>query len=260
MSAAGLPAENLYGHTKKLRFILERVEAFRRARGRPVRLLDFGCGNGAAVSRFLAGPGIRYHGVDVHAESLAHARRSFGSAAATFHERVPGGMEFDVIVYADVLEHLADPAATLREHAARLAPDGLVLGAVPNGWGPFEMEHRAIRLPGVRHAIRLGGRLRRLAVPNPPAEDALPYNHASGHVQFFTLPALRRCLRSAGLEPVEVRNGAFVGAPISERFLLRGEAVARANARIADFLPHWMVSTWYFAAVRRVAAPPSMLP
>ncbi|HEU0077620.1 MAG TPA: class I SAM-dependent methyltransferase [Longimicrobiaceae bacterium] len=250
MSAAGLPPENLYGHTKKLRFILERVEAFRRARGRPVRLLDFGCGNGTAVSRFLAGPGVRYHGVDVHPESLDHARRCFGSAEATFHDRVPEGVEFDVIVYADVLEHLADPAAVLREHAARLVADGLVLGAVPNGWGPFEMEHRLIRLPGVRHAIRLGGRLRRLGAPHPPPPaDALPYNLASGHVQFFTLPALRRCLRSAGLEPAEVRNGAWVGAPISERFLLRGEAVARANARAADFLPHWMVSTWYFAAV-----------
>lgn len=257
MSASGLPPENLYGHTKKLRFILERVEAFRRARARPVRLLDFGCGNGTAVSRFLAGPGIRYHGVDVHPESLEHARRSFGSAAATFHERVPGDVEFDVIVYADVLEHLADPAAVLREHAARLAPDGLVLGAVPNGWGPFEMEHRAIQLPGIRHAIRLGGILRRLGAPHPPPPaDALPYNHVSGHVQFFTLSALRRCLRSAALEPVEVRNGAFVGAPISERFLLRGEAVARANARAADFLPHWMVSTWYFAAVQRGVPPP----
>ena len=56
-----------------------------------------------------------------------------------------------------------------------------------------------------------------------------------------------------GYRPLAVRmgelvNGAFVGAPLSERYLLRGERVARWNARAADWLPSWAVSTWLFMA------------
>ncbi len=68
-----LPPENHYGHTKKLRFIRAAVAAHRAALGRDIAVLDFGCGNGPAVSRYLIGPGVRFTGVDVHARSLGHA-------------------------------------------------------------------------------------------------------------------------------------------------------------------------------------------
>src|SRR6185295_19104590 len=133
-----VPKENLSGHTKKLRFLLEHLEDVLRRGPGTATLLDFGCGNGSAVSRFLMLPGIRYHGVDVHPASLAHARERWGSPTATFTSEVPEGVVFDVLVYADILEHLDDPGALLRDHAARLAAGGLLLGSVPNGYGWFE--------------------------------------------------------------------------------------------------------------------------
>src|SRR2546430_7992277 len=39
---------------------------------------------------------------------------------------------FDAIVYADVLEHLADPLRVLSELDRYLAPDGFVIVSVPN--------------------------------------------------------------------------------------------------------------------------------
>jgi len=245
-----LPPENVYGHTKKLRFILDAIRSFREGRAGPVRLLDFGCGNGSAVSQFLMGEGIRYHGVDIHEPSLEYARRHFGGADATFHDHVPPGVLFDVIVYADVLEHLDDPVSVLREHASVLAPGGMIVGAVPNGYGPFENEKRLDAVLGVSRLLRLGGRVRRAVLrrPAPTRAGAIPYNIDSGHVQFYTRGSLFRTLKRGGFRVERFANGAFLGAPLSERFLLRGERIARANARVADLLPWWAVSAWYFTA------------
>src|SRR5262249_8661342 len=131
------PPENIYGHTKKLRFIRRHLAESRRAAGRPLAVLDFGCGNGSAVSRFLLGDDVDYTGVDFHRPSLAHAREHFGSPRARFCDAVPRGAAFDVIVYADVLEHLDDPLSLLRAHVRQLNDGGLVIGSVPNGYGPF---------------------------------------------------------------------------------------------------------------------------
>ncbi|HYW06047.1 MAG TPA: hypothetical protein VE913_03770, partial [Longimicrobium sp.] len=143
------------------------------------------------------------------------------------------------------------PANTLREQLRQLAPDGVVAGAVPNGYGPFEMERRMARWSGADAAVRAAGSLRRALGGAPRVGDGPPYNLDSGHVQFFTRRSLRALLTGAGLRVERFANGAWLGAPLSERFLLRGATVARLNARAADFLPAPLVSTWYFAASPR---------
>lgn len=249
-----LPRENIYAHTKKLRFILERLNRAIERKGGAVELLDFGCGNGSAVSRFLMLDRVRYHGVDFHPESLAYARERFGGPAASFTERVPEGVRFDVLVYADVLEHLDDPAEILREHAARSAPDAVLIASVPNGYGAFENEKRLDRWLKIGAILDLPARVRRnLRAPRPSSSadrEGVPYNDDSGHVQFFSVRRLRRVLADAGFRLDELKNGAFVGAPVSERYLLRGERVARWNASAADVVPHWAAASWLFTATR----------
>src|SRR5690348_13860919 len=75
-----LPAEDIFGNTKKLRFILRSIDDHRARLGRVVRVLDFGCGNAAAVGQYLIGAGVDYVGVDFHEPSLAYARANFGGA------------------------------------------------------------------------------------------------------------------------------------------------------------------------------------
>jgi SAM-dependent methyltransferase len=43
-----------------------------------------------------------------------------------------GGRPYDVIVFADVLEHLVDPRSVLRKVRSLLAPDGFVVASIPN--------------------------------------------------------------------------------------------------------------------------------
>lgn len=246
-----LPREDIFGNTKKLRFILHTIEERRALIGRDVVVLDFGCGNAAAVGQYLIGEGIRYVGVDFHGPSLSYARDNFGGANAEFRETVPTDMHFDVVVYADVLEHVPDPLGIVKEHARILAPDGIMIGSVPNGYGPCETEKfidRHLRLYKMlrsvkRAALRLAGRA-------PKDSTAIPYNHKSGHIIFFTMRSLRRMATDAGMRIVRFANGGFVGADLTGSTIFASRGFVDWNIGAADRLPHWLVSTWYFVLQR----------
>ena len=256
-----LPPENIYGHTKKLRYILARLEALREVLGRPPRVLDFGCGNGEAVSQYLIRSGVDYTGVDFHRPSLQHAANRFGKRKAKMRGRflghTPNDGPYDALVYSDVLEHLDDPVAVLREHRPLIAPQGWLIGSVPNGYGPFEMEKRIGKYTGLGWVLsKAHGGLRRIkhTVTGPPPEDTLPYNAACGHVQFYTRGSITRTLEEGGFAVSDFKKGCFVGSSASAR-VLRGKPVMRANNAVANVLPTWAVSTWYFTATPIGALP-----
>jgi 2-polyprenyl-3-methyl-5-hydroxy-6-metoxy-1,4-benzoquinol methylase len=61
------------------------------------------------------------------------------------NEQLPGG-RFDVILFADVLEHLAAPEDALRAAAKALVRDGIIVASIPN------VRHwRAVVWPLLRH-------------------------------------------------------------------------------------------------------------
>jgi SAM-dependent methyltransferase len=255
MSSLSLPPENAYGHTKKLRFILDALDRQRARCKRPLRVLDFGCGNGAAVTQYLAASDIDLHGVDIHPASRDYAQSHFGGERVHFHAAVPADLTFDAIVYADVLEHLDDPAEVVRAHVRQLTPDGVIVGAIPNGWGPFEIEHKLERVFGVQRLVAALGRLRRRwrgGGAAAPDAGALPYNHDSGHLTFFTRANLVRTLAAAGLTIRRFGHGSLFCGPWSTPFV--SGSFAGVNVRAADRMPYWIVSVWYFEA-RRATGP-----
>lgn len=91
---------------------------------------------------------------------------------------------FDVVLLGDVLEHLRDPLASLRQAARKLKPTGFVVTSLPN------VAHGDVRI-----ALMNG---------------KFPYNDFGlldrTHVTFFTLESIRELLREAGLVPVETRR------------------------------------------------------
>lgn len=246
-----LPPEDIFGNTKKLRFILRAIEERRAKLKRDVHVLDFGCGNADGVGQYLVGEGIRYVGVDFHEPSLSYAREHFGGPGAEFLATVPTDRTFDVIVFADVLEHVPDPLAVVTEQARLLAPEGIMIGSVPNGYGPCETEKfidRQLRLYQIlrffkRAALRLMGRPRKEIVP-------MPYNHACGHIIFFTMRSLRRMVADAGFQIVRFAHGGFVGADLTANTIFASRRFVAWNIRVADRLPSWVVSTWYFVLQR----------
>ena len=242
-----LPAENIFGDTKKLRFVLRAIEDHRAKLGRDVSVLDFGCGNAAALGSYLIGDGVRYVGIDFHEPSLRYAREHFGGPNAQFSETVPEGMTFDVLLYADVLEHVPDPLGVLQTHAPLLNPGGIVIGSVPNGYGPCETEKFISRHLHLYDTLRFVKRtfLRLIGRPKVDA-PTLPYNHESGHVFFFTMRSLTQTAADAGFRIVRLGHGGFVGADLTGSTIFASRRFVDWNISVADRLPSWIVSTWYF--------------
>jgi SAM-dependent methyltransferase len=103
---------------------------------RPRRVLDLGSGVGGFLAG-LAELGELVAPADVDAESLGYsARREFppnvarpllaGACALPFASE-----SFDLVCLFDVLEHLDDDRAAMREVARVLAPNGLAIASVP---------------------------------------------------------------------------------------------------------------------------------
>lgn len=100
--------------------------------GEGLRVLDVGCWNGLLAGR-LAAQGYEVTGIErerwdaeVFPEGvrLIHADLHFGLP------QLPD--QFDVVICADVLEHLLDPALVLRQLRERLVPGGKLIASLPN--------------------------------------------------------------------------------------------------------------------------------
>lgn len=99
-------------------------------------VLDAGCGTGGLIRR-LSGlhPAWRWTGVDLSPAACRFARERVGPTTeikeASVTELPFPDASFDAVVSADVLYHVADDAAALREFARVLRPGGVVIINVP---------------------------------------------------------------------------------------------------------------------------------
>ena len=111
----------------------ERAAAFRAAVGGPGRrVLDLGCRSGALTRAYLDGNDVV--GVDVEAEAL---REAAALGIETHVADVEQGLDFpdasfDVVVAGELVEHVRDPAALVREARRVLRPSGTFVASVPN--------------------------------------------------------------------------------------------------------------------------------
>ena len=104
-----------------------RLALIRRHAPRARRLLDVGCGTGAFLS--VARDSYACAGQDVSAEAAAVVRDRLGLPAygGELAALDPTAGRFDVVTLFDVIEHVPEPAATLRTVCRLLAPRGIVL-------------------------------------------------------------------------------------------------------------------------------------
>ncbi|MES2119079.1 MAG: class I SAM-dependent methyltransferase [Pseudomonadota bacterium] len=101
------------------------------------RVLDFGCGNGEFLTEALAA-GYVAEGVELDQAARDSAAANSGCTVFSPEDVRTRAGGYDAIHLGDVLEHLPDPAATLRELDPLLAPSGLFLVE-----GPLE-ENRSL--------------------------------------------------------------------------------------------------------------------
>lgn len=114
-------------------------------------LLDVGCGTGWLAQHFAS-----YTGIDGSPDAVARARALGRNVAqADVNEPLPFAADsFDGVVMKDLLEHVADPVALVREVLRVLRPGGLVFASSPDAqrWVWDDYTHRR---PFTRKSFRL---------------------------------------------------------------------------------------------------------
>jgi tetratricopeptide (TPR) repeat protein len=90
-------------------------------------VLDFGSGPGA-IKNFLPSD-VEYTGVDLSEVARESVRNWGGKAVASLDEL--NGEVFDACILGEVLEHMEDDVATLREIASRLKEGSTIIASVP---------------------------------------------------------------------------------------------------------------------------------
>ena len=147
-------------------------------------ILEVGCSSGY-VGATLAAKGHRVTGVEPDPAAAEAAR----SALQEVHNDDADGFfdahperRFDAVLFGDVLEHIAEPAATLRRCVAHLAADGIVAISLPC------ITHGSIR------AMLLDGRW-----------DYADYGLLDRtHLRFFSREGMAALLAEGGLEIVRL--------------------------------------------------------
>lgn len=186
----------------------------------PGRVLDVGCSAGR-LGQQLRERGHQVTGVDLYSDpSIAERLDEFVQADLEdgLPERVGGG--YDLIVAADVLEHLRNSDRLLQQIGARLGPGGRVLVSVPN-FGHW--------YPRVRTVTGLFDYDQRGILDRT-------------HVRFFTRRSLLAMMRKNGFEVQELRAS---GLPLGAAASGRGPgALRRLGRRLVAAVDRVAVRAW----------------
>lgn len=193
-AAPSAPPLTLYG---SLRWDV--VEPLLPAAG--ARVLEVGCGQGAVAVR-LAARAAAYTGVELDASSARTAADRLvaaGTGGRVLHgslDALEDDERFDLVCAFEVIEHIDDDAAALREWVGRLAPGGRVVLSTP-AW-----------------RSRFG-----------------PMDAAVGHYRRYDPDALGRLLADAGLRDVGLR---LYGMPLGYALEAVRNQVARRRPGLGD--------------------------
>jgi SAM-dependent methyltransferase len=200
------------------------------------RILDVGCGIGTYVSRFREFSSEVY-GVDIDEEKVILASQQLPNISRAPAESLPfpDGM-FDVIVLHEVIEHVTDDRATIREAVRCLRPGGVVVIFAPNRLYPFET-----------HGFFLGRRFIFRLCPLVNYTPDLIRNRFCHHVRIYTRRGIKKLFAGLDVEFVTCSHiypgfdNVATQHPSIGRMLQRLTDLAEQTALRAFGISHFMV-------------------
>lgn len=195
-------------------------------------LCEVGCGSGGLARAYkLLNPACTYVGLELSALAAARAREVADQVLVRDMDAVPDWEQdpqmqallpmaaFDYMIFGDVLEHLRDPAAVVRQAVQRLKPGGRVVVCIPN------VQHWSVFVQLLRG--------------HWPQADSGLFDRT--HIRWFTRDDIVALLKSCGLRVESIKPRCFASRPEVEALrqhvveLLKPAAIAAGNADIADF-------------------------
>jgi 2-polyprenyl-3-methyl-5-hydroxy-6-metoxy-1,4-benzoquinol methylase len=254
--------ETSYGVVKRLRFIEQEIRAVAEAKDGAIRVADIGCGTGLLLTLPL---GLAFKGraviyaYDLDTVSLSvleEQARTLDLSNVVLVNRIEHliGLELDVVIASEVMEHVENPLEFLLRLRSLLSPTGKLLLTVPNGYGWFEFDTMLYDTLKALRVVTLLQRTKRIMkrflfnhsnLEQKPLSDTLA---VSPHLNFFTLPRLRRLLVAGHLREVEIQGRSFACGSITDRFINRSSKLIALNNWLGSKLPLVLVSDWMIVA------------
>lgn len=228
---------------KKLRFVFTALERYVAGRGmefEDLRILEVACGEGG-ITLPLASLGCRVAAFDIDEKAVASLRKRLeGKGTGTVSVTVDNGFTFDdgkvydVVIASEVFEHVLDPAGLARNIVRRMKEGSYLIVTTPNRYGPWELRNRM----DIRGCLRRWNALRRLLGKAPYARGG------PDHCQFYSKSRLVGLFSEFSLGLVDfAKSDSFltVFPP-----LRRSASFGKLDTKLADILPYWIASGWYF--------------
>ena len=228
-------------------------------------LLEIGCGHGDFILE-AAKRGLR-SGVEYSRHSAEVAAGRIGDRGEVIVGEISSlagsDRRFDVIVFADVLEHVRDPRSFLRSVHGLLKTDGLAVAIVPSldslsarlmgtSWVEFKLEHlwyfSTSNLKRLLHNESFG------SLTAFPAKKTLSLDYISGHFDHYpvqpfasVLKLLRRLLPGRLRRyPIKVTASGIV--------MVARRAGRRASKKLSVVMPAYNEAQTIAAGIERVLA------
>jgi SAM-dependent methyltransferase len=208
-----------------------------------LRVLDVGCAAGAMGALMRTQGALEVVGLERDVRASQVARRRLHRVHQVDLESLPilpyPDGHFDVLTFADVLEHLVEPGPLLRHLRRYLRDDGRVVVSIPN------VRHESVLLP-----LLVEGRF--------TYQDAGVLDRT--HLRFFTLSGFQSFLRAHGFEPhAEVGSVRARPSPQTERL---ADTVSALGGDRASFLAEaatlqFLVTASPSATLASLGLPPS---
>lgn len=168
--------------------------------------LEIGCGNGVVLYN-IANKAKALTGVEISAKRCDNTKKNLANLDNPT-ELLQGNIEegidkpdgsFDVILWADVIEHVVDVFSVMREVSRLLAPGGTLITSTPNiVYIRYRLAFMFGKFPGTA-AAQEGFAVR----PNEMYDG--------GHLHYFTINTLKTLYNMHGIEPTKIMGFGRLG-------------------------------------------------
>ncbi|MDD5531063.1 MAG: class I SAM-dependent methyltransferase [bacterium] len=161
------------------------------------KVLDVGCSSGKMGSLIKQRFGSYVCGIDISAKNIEIAKKYLDKAFVVDVEKEFNldEKEFDVVIFADILEHLYNPLDCIKKFMKYVKPGGYVVLSIPNVANWY-----------VRLKLLLGD-----------------FDYESSgildetHIRFFTFKSIVKMLNNAGLKIEKVNTTYNINIPLFSR-------------------------------------------
>ncbi len=230
---------------KKLRFVFNAIVAYSRRQNKNIkalRVLEVACGTGG-ITFPLASLGCSVKAFDINTSAVESVRKQIEingitnlTVSVDDGNTFADGETYDIVIASEVLEHVPNPARMLGNIEKRMNEGSYLIITTPNGYGPWETANRL----SPRNALRRWQWLR--TALRKPSHASAP---GDSHCHHFSKKELLDLCSALFLKPVLFSNSDSFLTIFS--FLRNHPLFGKIDIKLADILPSWMASGWYFA-------------